>query len=292
MRAISAVLACLLVLLCSQCTSPPPKQEQKPVQQAETPAPPPEVPAKPAVKPPAPQPPPKTMTKLVVRLESSEMKLGSYAAQPRTFYRAGTGYCRVEEADDPDNDRRGVVIMNEPHVWLVNLVTGQGRHLVSPGSTRCRLPIFTLDDVKSAPDLRQPLLDLEFGRELQYFKKKAGEPQAGPVLQGKPTNSYTVKLGDAELLLYSGGTPEVPLVVILKKGAGQYTYAYDSYTQLPFDAKLFSKPEGMKIREPIKTKQKPGKAKKEKSAGSESKDSDNKKPDAQKPPAAKPETQS
>ena len=288
MKAFSAALACLLVLVCSQCTSPKPKQEEKPAQQAETPAPPPEVPAKPAEKPPA--PPPKTMTKLVVRLESAEVKLGSYAAQPRTFYRASTSYCRVEEADDPDNDRRGVVIMNEPHIWVVNLVSGQARHLVSPGATRCRMPIFTVEEVKAAPDLRQPLLDLEFGRELEYFKKKAGQPEAGPVLHDKPTNSYNVKLDNAELLLYSGGTPEVPLVVILKKGASQYTYAYDSYSQLPFDGKLFSKPEGVKIREPIKAKPKAAKAKKKKKTVANKPDSQ--KPDAPKPAAAQPQPQS
>lgn len=284
MRAISAALACLL--LCSQCTSPPPKPAETPAKQAETPAAPPEAPAKPAEKPAqraAPQPPPKTMTKLVVRLESAEVKTGSFAAKPKTFYRAGTGYCRVEEPDDPDNDMQSVVIMNEPHVWMVNLVTRQGRHLVSPGATRCRLPIFTLDEVKAAPDLKQPLLDLEFGRELQYFKKKAGEPQPGPELQGKPTNRYSVKLDDAELLLFSGGTPEIPLAVILKKGTGEFTYAYDSYQHLPFDAKLFSQPAGMTIREPVKAKLKAAETKKQSEEAS-----DAKKPDDRKPAAAEP----
>ncbi len=191
---------------------------------------------------------PKTMTKIVVRLESAEVREGSYAAKPRTFYRGAERFCRVEEAADPDNDIAGVVIMAEPDVWMVNLATKQGRHMVVPGP-RCRLPIFTLDEIKSAPDLKQPLLDLEFGREVAFFKKKAGQPQAGPMLQGKPTNLYTVKLGDLEILLFSGGSPEVPLAVVLKKASGEYTYAYDSYEELPFNAKLFSKPDGVAIRE-------------------------------------------
>ncbi len=283
MRAICAALACLL--LCSQCTSPPAKQSESspPPKPAEPQAVQPEAPPKPAKKPAAVEPPPKTMTRLVVRLESAEMKTGSFAAQPKTFYRAGARYCRVEEPDDPDNYIRGLVIMNEPDVWMVNLAARQGRHLVSPGAARCRLPIFTLEEVKSAPDLKQPLLDLEFGRELQFFKKKAGQPQAGPVLQGKPTNSYTVKLGDAELLLFSSGTPEVPLAVILKKGVAEYTYAYDSYQQLPFDAKLFSKPKDVKIREAAKAKPKAGKTKKANETGS-----DSKKPGDKTPPAGEP----
>ena len=119
--------------------------------------------------------------------------------------------------------------------------------MLFPGP-RCRLPIFTLQEVKSAPDLKQPLLDLEFGRELEFFKK-AGPPQAGPELRGKPTNLYTVTLGDAQLLLFSSGTPEVPLAVVMRNSAGEYTYAYDSYEELPFNPKLFSKPEGIAIRE-------------------------------------------
>ena len=191
---------------------------------------------------------PKTMTKIVVRLESAEVREGSYAAKPRTFYRGAERFCRVEEAPDPDNDIAGLFIMAEPDVWTVNLATKQGRHMTVAGP-RCRLPIFTLSEIKAAPDLKQPLLDLEFGREVAFFKKKAGQAQAGPMLQGKPTNLYTVKLGDMELLLFSSGSPEVPLAVVLKKAAGEYTYAYDSYEELPFNAKLFSKPEGVTIRE-------------------------------------------
>jgi hypothetical protein len=293
MRTISALL-CLLLL--TQCSSPPPKQAALPPKLTEKAAMEaviadmekeirareaeqtkqagkrsPRVPAA-AEKPPAPQPPPKTMTRLVVRLESAELKPGSFASKPRTFYRATANYCRIEEAPDPDNDIQGMIIMAQPDVWMVNLATKQGRHLLISGPG-CRLPIFTMQEVKAAPDLKHPLLDLEFGRELEFFKNKAKSPEAGPVLQGKPTKLYTVKLEDSELLLFTTGTPEVPLAVILKKSSGEYTYTYDSYEQLPFNAKLFSKPEGVAIREravanqPADAKKKPGQTKPDAAAG-------------------------
>ena len=43
---------------------------------------------------------PKTMIKIEVHLESPEVTAGSFLAQPKVIYRAGTKYCRVEEAED------------------------------------------------------------------------------------------------------------------------------------------------------------------------------------------------
>lgn len=49
------------------------------------------------------QQPPQTMTKMVVQIQSPDVKAGSFAAQPKTLLRAGTKYCRVEEAPDPEH---------------------------------------------------------------------------------------------------------------------------------------------------------------------------------------------
>jgi len=43
---------------------------------------------------------PKTMTKIEVHLEGPEVMAGSFLARPKVIYRAGTKYCRVEEAED------------------------------------------------------------------------------------------------------------------------------------------------------------------------------------------------
>jgi len=111
------------------------------------------------------------------------------------------------------------------------------------------MPIFINERAKSADDLKSSLLDLEFGRELSYFKGKGAMPEKGPVLREKSTTVYAVDIGDSELLLFTTGTPERPWAVVRQYGGKREIYWYGIFEQLPFDSKLFAKPSGVKIEE-------------------------------------------
>src|ERR1700674_3791443 len=141
---------------------------------------------------------PGTMTKIVVHFESPDVPETSFAAQPKTMYRAGTRYCRTEEVPDAKLGIHGLVIVSEPDAWLINLLTKTALHQVDPGPTfNCRLPLFA-DDLRSATDPRNQLAELEFGRELGYFRSSGATINDGPVLRGKTTKAYTVGVGDSQ----------------------------------------------------------------------------------------------
>lgn len=189
------------------------------------------------------QEPPKEMIKATVLLQSPDVPAGSFAAKSKTMYRAGTRYCRVEELPDPDNGIQGVLIINEPDFWMENLMTKTVRHGVDPGPTfNCRLPTFADDPDKEAAGL-------EFGQEFDFFKSKGAKPREGPVLQSKQTTGYGVEIGSSMLALFTYGIPERPLAVSRKRGDKDEIYWYSGYGHVPFDAKLFAKPEGMKVEE-------------------------------------------
>lgn len=189
------------------------------------------------------QEPPKTMTKVEVRLEGPDIPAGSFATKPRVMYRAGSRYCRVEEAADSDNGLHGLLIVNEPDYWMANLVTKTARHGVDPGPTfNCHLPTFADDPDKEAGGL-------EFGLEMEFFKAKGATPHEGAVLQNKKATQYQVEIGNSKLALFTYGTPERPLAVGRVRGEKGEIYWYSGYGQVPFDAKLFAKPDGMKIEE-------------------------------------------
>ncbi len=193
---------------------------------------------------------PETMTKMSVRLEGLDVPAESFAAKPKVMYRAESGYCRTEELPDPEHGIHGLMILNEPDAWMVNLLTKTAKHLVDPGPTfNCHLPIFRGEQVKSAADMKAPLLELEFGRELGYFQGKGSAPNKGPVLRDKPTTVYVVDIGHSQLFLFTTGTPERPWAVVRQHGTVKEIFWYGVYEQLPFDQKLFAKPEGVKIEE-------------------------------------------
>jgi hypothetical protein len=195
------------------------------------------------------QMPPATMTKLVVRLQSPDASESSFAAQPKTMYRAGTRYCRIEELPDTEHGIHGLVIINEPDTWLVNLLAKTGQHQLDPGPTfNCRLPIFVSgEDVKSAVNTHNELMELEFGRELAYFEEKGATSGPGPTLQDKVTKAHTIGIGDSQLFLFTSGMPEKPVAVARQHGSKREVYWYGTFDEVPFDAKLFAKPEGVKI---------------------------------------------
>ena len=185
------------------------------------------------------QQPPKIMTKVEVFLQSPDIPAGSFATKPKVMYRAGSRYCRIEEALDAENGIHGLAVLNEPDVWMVNLVTKTAKHMVDPGPTlNCHLPIF--------PDTDK---DLEFGLEMEYFKRKGATPQKGPVLQNKSTTLYKIEASDATLAMFTYGTPERPKLVSRVRGDKGEIFWFTGWGDLPFDPALFTKPQGMKIEE-------------------------------------------
>lgn len=195
--------------------------------------------------------PPQTMTRILARLQSRDLPQDNFAAQPKVIYRAGSRYGRTEELPDREHAIHGLMIINEPDIWLINLFARAGKHYLDHGPTfDCRMPIFIDgDDVKSAGDLKNPLYELEFGQELAYFRRKGAVTQVGPILHGKPTNAYVVMAGDWQLILFTNGQPERPVSVTRDRGETRETIWYGAYDELPFDPKLFTKPEDVKIEE-------------------------------------------
>jgi hypothetical protein len=188
------------------------------------------------------------MTKLEVILQSPDVPIGSFAAKPKVMYRSGNRYCRIEEAPDPDRGIHGLMIINEPDYWMVNLLSKTARHGLDPGPTfNCRMPMFADAAPTSSGDESKKVMELEFGLEFEFFKNKGAAPQKGPVLQTKETMVYRVEVGDAALALFTYGTPERPLAVARQHGDKSDIYWYSGYGQVEFDPKLFAKPENVKI---------------------------------------------
>src|SRR5260370_15118693 len=116
---------------------------------------------------------------------------------------------------------------------MVNLLANTPKPFVDPGPTfTCHQPIFRSEQGRSAADMRNPLLDLEFGQELRYFKGKGVTLKHGPVLRDKPTNVYTADVGDSQLFLFTTGTPERPWAVARQQGSAREMFWYGAYEQL------------------------------------------------------------
>jgi hypothetical protein len=186
---------------------------------------------------------PKTMMAVTVkRVEPAES--ASFLSQPKKFWRAGTKYARIEEAPDAVNRVHGLVIVNEPDAWMINLFDKSGRHMVDPGPTfNARLPIFDAISGASAG-----VTALEFGRELEFFAKDNAKRSGIESIRGKPTDRYELTVDTSKLILWISTESKKPLRISLIHGDHTQTFEYVSYQDnLEFDPSLFWPPTGIAV---------------------------------------------
>jgi outer membrane lipoprotein-sorting protein len=191
------------------------------------------------------QEPPKTMTKVMIKLVEPKPER-PFDAQGKTLWRAGTKYARVEEAPDTETGIHGLLIINEPDAWMINLFQKSGRHMVDTGPTfNARLPIFNAQPISTVK-----IAELEFGRELDFFTKNNVKPES-ETTNGTTTQRYDVTIDDRKLSLWTGAESKKPLRVSLVHGDQTQTFEYVSYQDnLEFDPSLFRPPIGIAVIEP------------------------------------------
>ncbi len=191
--------------------------------------------------------PPATMTKMEVRLIAPGIKPRSHAALPRRIYRGGAHYARMEDPPDARQHVEKVTIIAEPDAYSVNLIDKRGTHAVDQGGpSDLHLPIVLPFD----PKHELGNLDrLEFGDEFAFFQDAGATKEAGPIINGKPTDAYRLPTaeGGATLVVRSG--THIPIKLSWHTPEGAYTYEYIIYQDVPFDAALFGKPAGITYKE-------------------------------------------
>ncbi len=190
---------------------------------------------------------PSTMIRMVVRVMGPGIKPGSAAALPKVIYRAGAHHARIEDPPNARERMQKLIIISEPDAYSINVITKRGSHAVDQGGPEdLHLPIVLPFD----PKHRLPKLDrLEFGDEYSFFEEAGAQKQAGPVINSKPTDALRLPPadGNATLVLRSG--TEIPVTLSWHGDDGDYQYEFIEYKELPYDAGLFKRPEGITYRE-------------------------------------------
>jgi hypothetical protein len=188
---------------------------------------------------------PKTMTKISTGIVEPRPDPGSFTAQVRTLWRAGTKYGRVAESPDIQNHIQGLMIINEPDAWIINLLDRSGKHIIDPGpSLVVRLPIFPDQAVSTK------FRDLEFGGELEFVSKMGARGSKGEAVNGRETERYEVTSENSKIVLWTDLKSRKPLRVSLVVGRQAETVEYLSFDDdLAFDPSLFRPPTGIAMQD-------------------------------------------
>lgn len=192
-------------------------------------------------------PPPATMLKMIVRLMGPQVKPRSFAALPKTIYRAGPHYARIEDPPDARQELQKLTVIAEPDAYSVNLIDKKGTHAIDQGGPNdLHLPVVLPFD----PKHKLANLDrLEFGEEFDFFEAAGAAREAGPIVNAKPTDGYRLKTAYGTALLVVKAGTRVPITLSWQTTDGAYKYEYIAYEEMPFDASLFAKPSGITYKE-------------------------------------------
>ncbi|MBN9395951.1 MAG: hypothetical protein J0H83_11960 [Candidatus Melainabacteria bacterium] len=182
---------------------------------------------------------PKIVTKkIIVTARGDSIDPESFAGKPRVYYRAGTTFARVEQLSEGTKPS-GMLVVSAPDIWMIDPVENVAKHIVdnNPPSA-VRMPILSRRD--------EAFKDLEFGREMEFFKSLDIEGKPGPKIDGKPSRVYQyAKDGNAVKMFAS--KQGKPLLLEIDGRKGKTSFAYSTYQEIPFTASLFQAPPGLKV---------------------------------------------
>ncbi|MCU1295311.1 MAG: hypothetical protein JWP08_4161 [Bryobacterales bacterium] len=190
---------------------------------------------------------PTEMTKLVVRLMGPGIRPNSQTALPKTIYVADPHFARIEDPPDARQGLQKLTIIAEPDAYSVNLIDKKGTHARDQGGPNdLHLPIVLPFD----PKHHFGVLDkVEFGNEVEFFKQAGAKKEAGPIINGQPSDRYTLKLKNVTAQLVVKPDGQIPEKLSWESTAGKFVYEYITVEELPFDRSLFSRPAGIHFQE-------------------------------------------
>jgi len=185
---------------------------------------------------------PEKMIRIVTRNVSPGLDPNTFAARPKTLYRLGGRYGRLEEEADPERGMRLLTVINEPDVWIANLADRTGRHIVDAGpSLKFHAPILWSEDLPVA------LRDLEYGCEVAWMKERAPRRPRAETLDGAKVDRYEASTGAYVVTLYVGRSDGRPRALDFKNGTELlFAVRYIAFEdRLEPDLGLFDTPRGV-----------------------------------------------
>ncbi|HEV8645390.1 MAG TPA: hypothetical protein VGR01_07450 [Burkholderiales bacterium] len=178
------------------------------------------------------------------RVVSANLAASSPETQPRKIWRLGKEFLRFEDVPNPETKVHGLIIVDEPDIWIIDRNKGQGQHATDPGPQYVvHFPIFPREQ-------SEKLKQLEFGSELKFFQDNDAKEIASQTVDGIKCKLYRLELDDRELTLFLK-SDNLPLQIEVQSTSVKYAVRFLRYdpNQKP-DMSLFRVPPGIKMIKP------------------------------------------
>jgi len=183
------------------------------------------------------------MVKVVFRNVSPGVQADSFEGGPRTLYRLGEGYGRMEYPQD-SKGQHPLMVVASPDFWLVDLAGKTARHQTDSGPSQLfRAPVVPPET--ALPALRK----LEFGREFEFLEARGATVAEVEAPSGGRLDRYEAPVGNLRVLVFTKpGERRVSALEILEARKVRLSYRYDEYRDdLEPDLTLFRLPPDVRV---------------------------------------------
>lgn len=178
---------------------------------------------------------PPSMLHAVMTMHVEGAPADAFINKPKVFYRMGTKLGRIEEAEDAEQGVHLLIVINEPHFWMVNLADRTGQHSVDEDGPagNFHAPILQSVEPKS-------WREFETGCEEAFMKAfgvKGDVDEEG--------NIRYVRESDGVRAVLTVNRDHKPLSVDVAGPEMRFRVTYDTYEWLAPKPELFEKPKGI-----------------------------------------------
>lgn len=183
---------------------------------------------------------PEKMVKITFRDATPGYEEGHFAKLPKTLYRWGSHFARLEEQPDLENGVHALIVVNNRDTWMINQAVKTGRHIVDKAvNFDFHAPLVGSHD--------SPFVEFEFGCELAYMQERGVEPTSIEIVD-LDLQQYEFTVGAVSIRLMVDPKTSRPWALgVVERDEVVYLLRYVSYeTGLEPNMELFTRPADIK----------------------------------------------
>jgi hypothetical protein len=190
---------------------------------------------------------PDKQIRIVVQNSSPGIPERSFAGKPKTIYRLGVRFARIEEDVNPETKLHLIIFTKAPDTWMVDLTNNSGRHMVDPSPvSKVVFPIFSKSNMPDS--FPQEFAKLEYGKESEFFASYRTPFEAMKITNENMVKQTLIMEGWTLMLIRQNEKSNPRFLILIHDGSVFMSFDYLEYSYIvPPNMSIFDPPRDIKF---------------------------------------------
>lgn len=189
---------------------------------------------------------PTTMLHFEVKLAEPKLPPNSPQGQTKEYWRVGNSMGRVKEAKDTAHNVQMEMLLLPPDFWQIDLVAKKATHITGSDKKEMHMAVFGGVPTDN-PETAKTIKELEFGKELEFFKSHKAKKETKKNATGKTIDEYVLPLDKTVFLLDTDPKTNNPQRVGFTIDGKTIALEYSKYETIPYQESTFKPPADLSV---------------------------------------------